>query len=56
MRGTLCAGCKAERDLASQYFQQLNDATDWPSVPAPEFPMFDSEDAAKPFLPEDQAP
>ena len=53
MRGTLCAGCKSERDQASEHFQQLNDATDWPSAPAPEFPMFGSDHAAKPFLPDD---
>ena len=53
MQAGLCPRCKVERDEASDYWQAQIYATlaDEPSPPAE--PMFASDDAAKPFLPED---
>jgi hypothetical protein len=49
----VCKACEAECAEASAYFQAELDATlaDEPSPPAE--PMFGSDDAAKPFLPQD---
>jgi hypothetical protein len=44
----LCPSCKAERDEAAIYFQRLNDETDWPVLPAPEYPIFGHDDG-RPF-------
>ena len=48
-----CQSCESERLEASEYFQRLNDETDWPVLPAPGYPMFDCPEAARPFLPDD---
>ena len=53
IQADLCPSCKAERDEAAIYFQRLNDETDWPVLPAPEYPMLGSEEAGRPFLPDD---
>ncbi len=49
-----CQPCEAERAEVSAYWQAQIEATQADEPVPPSEPMFDSEDAAKPFLPEDE--